>query len=134
MKTCVIRATMAALGMFLCAVVGVFAIPLTGRDYSLHAKTAALLILLLAVALRRATQWRLMDFIAGLLAAEAATLLIIGCFTGYRWLQLFHSCNLNQLVYTNCFIGLPWLLGLGLGSLWLWLSNQDRHASSKPKS
>ena len=126
MKTCLIRAAIAALGMFLCAVVGVFAIPLTGRDYSLHAITAAILILLLAVVLRRTARWRVLDFIAGLLAAEAVTLIIIDHFTGFGWLQLLDPCNLNQLVDINWFIGLPWVLGFGLGSFWLWLS--EKHA------
>jgi hypothetical protein len=124
MKTYLIRAAMAALGMFLCAVVGAFAIPLTSRDYSLHARTAAILILLLAVVLRRAARWRVLDFIAGLLAAEAVTLIIIGHFSGYAWLDLFHSYNLRWLRDMNLFIVPPWLLGFGLGSLWLWLSEK----------
>ncbi len=129
MRTCLIRATIAALGMFLCAVVGAFAIPLTGRDYSLHARTAAILILLLAVVLRRTARWRVLDFITGLLAAEAVTLIIIDHFSNFGWLQLLDSYNLNQLVYVNWFIGLPWVIGLGLGSLWLWLSEKYAHTN-----
>lgn len=134
MKTCLIRTAMAALGMFLCAVVGFFAPPLwegvSGRDFRPQAMLTALLIVLLAVILRRGFHWRVADFIFGLLAAEFVTLCIIGHFTGYTWLQVFDPFNLQQLVYTNRIIGLPWFLGFGLGSLWLWLSERHAHTTT----
>ncbi|MCX6908374.1 MAG: hypothetical protein NTY01_10070 [Verrucomicrobia bacterium] len=58
------------------------------------------------------------------------TLIIIDHFSGFGWLQLLDLYNLNQLVYINWFIGLPWLIGLGLGSLWFWLSEEHAKARS----
>ena len=127
MKTHLIRAAMAALGMFLCAVVGFFASPLwqavSGRGYYRElagALLTALLVLLLAAVLRRAVRWRVGDFILGLLATEVIALFVFTHFTGCHW-------SMPWLVM-NLFIGLPWLLGFGLGSLWLMFSEKHAHA------
>lgn len=137
MKTHLIRAAIAALGMFLCAVVGFFAPPLwqstSGRDARPYI-TMAVLILILAVVLRRGFRWRVADFILGLVAAQVVIVAVIvyfaDIFSGFTWsqlpmfmLQAAHSI-LMWLVFANAFIGLPWLLGFGLGSLWLWLSEK----------
>jgi len=36
-----------------------------------------------------------------------------------------HPFNLWWLAYMNQFIGLPWLLGLGIGGLWLRYADRD---------
>lgn len=129
MKTCLIRAVTAALGMFLCAVATYMTPPLwegvSGRDFRPQAAKMAFLILLLAVFLRKKARWRVADFALGLLAAEAVTLTIISHFSGFTGREVFEPFNLRWLLDVSMFIAPPWLLGLGLGSLWLWLSEKN---------
>jgi formylglycine-generating enzyme required for sulfatase activity len=122
-----VRAALATFAMFLCSLVG-FVTPLLWQGESdsrslSQAITIALLILLLALGLRRGTRWQVADFILSLLAAEAFALFGIH-FTGLGdWFMRYSSPEgsllrcLEELSRASMFIGLPWLLGWGLGSL-----------------
>ncbi|MCX6908373.1 MAG: hypothetical protein NTY01_10065 [Verrucomicrobia bacterium] len=134
-----VRVAIATFAMFLCALVGFFTPLLWQGEKDSHslwqAMTMALLILLLAVGLRRGTRWQVADFILGLLATEAVALFVIhftgygDYFIGYSWPQAFHLRCLSELYHVSVFIGLPWILGFGLGSLWLWLSEKHAHTT-----
>jgi hypothetical protein len=134
-----VRAAIATFAVFLCALVGLFS-PLLWQgekdSRSLwQAMTMALLILLLAVGLRRGTRWQVADFILSLLAAEAFALFAIhftgygDYFIGYSWPQAFHLRCLEELYHVSVFVGLPWLLGWGMGSLWLRCSEKHAHTT-----
>ncbi len=124
MKTCLIRASMAALGIFLCAVIAIFTPPLWEgagvSDFRPQGTKMAFLILVLAAVLRIKNRWRAAEFVLGLLAAEAVTLMIISYFSGFTWGEIFELFNLRYLLSISLFIAPPWILGFGLGSLWLW--------------
>jgi len=143
MKTHLIRAAIAALGMFLCAVVGCFALLLlqgvSGRS-SLPFITTAVLILILAVVLRRGFRWQVADFILGLVAAQVIMVPVIvflaDLFSGFTWSQLpmfmlkAALITLMWLAFANVVVGLPWLLGWGLGSLWLRFSGRNANTTT----
>ena len=123
MKSRLIHTGIAALSMILCAAASYLASPLwhgiSGRGFYPEATTMAILIFLLAVVFRRAFRWIVLDFILGLLIVEVITLAVIADVSGLTGLETFDSFNLLWLAFMNLFIGLPWLLGYGLGSLWL---------------
>ena len=148
MKTHLIRAAIAALAMFPCAVVGLFALPLlqgaSGRSL-LPYITMAVLILILAVVLRRGFRWQVADFILGLVAAQVIIVAVIvyvgGLFSGFTGSQLPMSqlpllmlmsafTILMWLAGANVVVGLPWLLGWGLGSLWLRFSGRNANTTT----
>ncbi len=123
-----LRPVLAVVAMAACAAVGVFLPPLWhgagGRDFRPQATMMAVLIFVLAVVLRRALRWRVPDFILGLVAAELVALGIIAYFSGFTGWELFDRFNLSWLAGMNLFLGLPWLAGLGAGSLWLRLAKR----------
>ncbi len=130
MKRRLIHTAIAVVTMILCAACGIF-IPslwqgVSGRDFRPQATTMAVLILVLAIVFRRAFRWQFLEFIFGLVAVELLTLWIIAQFSGFTGPELFHRFNLSWLAFMSIFVGLPWLTGFGLGSLWLRFS--DRRA------
>ncbi len=128
MKKGVIRMALAPVAMLLCVVVGFTVWSLwhgeTGREYVPQGILAMILILLLAILLRRAAHWRGVDFLLGLLLAEVVIFIIICHFTGFVWGELLDSFNLGWLLSVSAFIAPPWILGFGLGSLWCWYSGK----------
>ena len=78
----------------------------------------AILILLLAIVLRRNFRWRASDFAIGLAAVEVATLSVIAYFSCFVWLEVLEPFNLGWLAFMNLFLGLSWLLCFGFGCLW----------------
>jgi hypothetical protein len=126
MKSRLFHTAVAVLGMILCAYAGFLTTPLwhltNGRDIRPQATTTGVLILVFAVVVRRAFRWRASDFILGLLAVEAIVIRLIAHVSG---LSGFEALDLSWLAFINLFIGLPWLLGLGAGSLWLKCSGRD---------
>ncbi len=129
----ILRPVLVVIAMVGCAAAGVFLPPpwhgAGGRDFRPQATTMAVPILGLAVVLRRGLRWRVLDFVLGLVAAELVTLVVIANFSGFAGWELFDRFNLSWLAGMNLFIGLPWLVGLGAGSLWLKLSHRhDRGA------
>lgn len=98
------------------------------RDFRSQATTTALLILVLAIVFRRAFRWQFPEFILGFVAVEFFALCTIAHFSGFTGLESFHRFNLSWLALISIFVGLPWLAGFGLGSLWLRFSN--RHAKN----
>ena len=76
------------------------------------------LLLVLSVLFRGRLGWRLLNLIIALFLVEIITLIIIGHFSGYTGYKILDSFNLEWLAYMNLFTGLPWLLGLGAGSIW----------------
>lgn len=124
MKSRLINTVLATLSMILCAAASGYLAPLlwhgiSGSGFYPPAMTMAILIFLLAVVFRRAFRWIILDFILGLLIVEVITLAVIADVTGLTGLETFDYANLLWLAFMNLFIGLPWLLGYGLGSLWL---------------
>lgn len=123
MKTHVIHTFIATLAMILCAVAAAFLPPLwqgvSGRDLRPLCTTMAMLILLVAFVLRVGFRWPVAELIASLVCAEVFTLCVIAYFTGFSWLELFHSFNLSWLGTMTIFIAGPWLAGLFVGSLFL---------------
>ena len=126
MKQRLTRAVLALVAMVVCAVAGLFVPSLwhagMGRDFGPQAATMAILILIAGVGFRQALGWHFLDFVFGLLAAEFFTLCTIAHFTGFTGLELFDFFNLVWLAFMSLFVGLPWFVGFGVGSLWLTLS------------
>jgi hypothetical protein len=85
----------------------------------------AVLILVCAIVFRRVLRWHVLDFVLGWFAAEFVTLCVIAHFTGFTGLEVFNHFNLSWLAFMSLFVGLPWLVGLGIGSLWLKLSEKN---------
>jgi hypothetical protein len=132
MRRIFVHTATVAFGTILCAVIA-FLVPVwqygsLSRDFRPQAFTMGVLIVGLSFALRYKYDWRLIDMVLGLLVVELITLSIIGSFSGSTWLHLFHPFNLRWLAFMNLFMGLPWLLGFGFGSLWLIYSR--RHSES----
>ena len=131
MKTHIIRILTATLAMILCAVAAAFLPPLwhgvSGRDFRPQSTTMALLIFLLVAVLRRWRRWPIADFVGALICAELFTLCVIGHFSGFTWLEIFDSFNLWWLGTMSVFVGLPWLLGLLVGSLLLRVRQSESH-------
>jgi hypothetical protein len=125
----IIRTVLAVLAMALCAAAGFFIPSLwqgsSGRDFGPQSAAVAILILILGVVFRRALRWHVLDFLFGLLAAEFLALCTIAYFSGFTGLELFDLFNLTWLGFVSLFLGLPWLVGLGVGSIWLKLA--ERH-------
>ncbi len=124
-----VHTVLAVIAMFICAIAGFF-IPalwqgVGGRDIRLQLTMMAILILIVGIAFRRALRWHALDFVFGFLAAEFLTLCIVGLFSRYTGSELFCWFNLKWLAFMSIFVGLPWLVGLGVGSLWLKIS--ERH-------
>jgi len=114
---------MAVLAMVFCAAAAMLTPPiwqgLGGRDFRPQATNMAILLIVVAVAFRRGLRWDALDFVLALTVAEVITLSVIAYFSGLTWLKAFDSFNLSWLAGMNLFIGLPWLVGFALGSLWL---------------
>jgi hypothetical protein len=132
MRNILVCTATVAFGTILCAVLS-FLVPLLqhgslSRDFRPQAFTMGALIVGLSFALRCRFRWRVIDVVLGLLVVEFMALSIIGYFSGSTWLHLFHPFNLRWLAFMNLFMGLPWLLGFGFGSLWLIYSK--RHSQS----
>jgi hypothetical protein len=131
MKTHTIHIVAATLLMIMCAVAAALLPPLwqgvSGRDFRPQSTTMALLILLLAAVLRAWRRWPVVEFIGALVCAELFTLCVIGHFSGFTWLEIFDSFNLWWLGRMSVFVGLPWLLGLFLGSLLLRVRQREPH-------
>ena len=129
MKQRFIHTVLTVIAMVLCAAAGIFIPPfwqgVSGRDFRPQAATMAVLILILGVVFRRALRWHVLDFVFGLVAAEFLTLCVIAHFSGFTGVELFHWFNLSWLAFMSLFVGLPWLVGLGVGSIWLKFS--ERH-------
>ena len=87
----------------------------------------ALLIFLLAAVLRRWRRWAIVDFIGAFICAELFTLCVIGHFSGFTWLEIFDDFNLGWLCLMSGFVGLPWLIGLLVGSVLLKVSQSGAH-------
>jgi hypothetical protein len=123
MKTHIIHIAVGTLLMILCAVGAVFIPPLWqgagGRDFRPQAFTMALLIFALASLLRAWRHWPMSEFIGAFLCAEFFTLCVIAHFSGNTWLQILDRFNMLWLGWMSLFVGLPWLLGLVVGSLLL---------------
>ena len=123
------RPAAVAVSTILCAVAS-FLVPLSqhrsiGRDFRPQALTMGALIAVLSFALRYKFLWRLGDVVSGLLVVEFITLSMIGFFSGSTWLHLLDPFNLRWLAGMNLFIGLPWLVGFGFGSLLLRYSKRQ---------
>ena len=131
MKTHIIRILTATLELILGAVAAGFLPPLwhgvSGRDFRPQSTTMALLIFLLVAVLRRWRRWPIADFVGALICAELFTLCVIGHFSGFTWLEIFDSFNLWWLGTMSVFVGLPWLLGLLVGSLLLRVRQSESH-------
>src|SRR6476660_9399586 len=116
MKTRIVHTLVATVAMILCAVAATFLPSLwrgvSGRDFRPWGTTMAILILLVAVALRGGFRWRVGEFLASLVCAEIFTLGVIAHFSGFTWLELFDSFNLSWLGTMSLFIAVPWLVGL----------------------
>lgn len=123
MKARLARAAIAPVAITLCAVAATRLPPLwqgvSGRDFRPSATMVAFLIFTLAILMRAGFRWAPLDFILGVLPVEVMTLLGIAFFSGYTWFGIFDSFNLLWLGWLNLYLGLPWLAGPLLGSVWL---------------
>jgi hypothetical protein len=118
----------AVVGILLCAVVANLMPPLwpgvSGRDFRPQEIVMAVMLFILSALLRGAAKWHWVNLVAALAIVEIITMAIISYFTGYTGAEIFDSSNLEWLAFMNKYIGLPWLLGLGIGSLWLKIRRQ----------
>jgi hypothetical protein len=119
MKRRLIRSAVALILMIISLIIGALLAFLivgdTGRDFRPAACGMAILLLLVATALRGFLHWYAADLLLPLGVVEFLTLGGIQFFSGC--LSLFDAFNLQWLVSMNLFIGLPWVIGLGLGTL-----------------
>ncbi len=123
MRARLLQSGLAAAAIVACAAVALLLPPLwtgiSGRDFRPQATAMAILLVVAAIGLRRGLRWPVMPLVLGLAAIELLTLLVIAAFSGYGGTGLLDEFNLLWLAYMNLFIGLPWLLGLVAGSIWL---------------
>jgi len=122
MKLRILQIGIAVIGILMCALVAAFLPPLwqgvSGRDFRPQATTMAFFLLVLSILFRGFLRWRLLNLMIALFIVEIITLTIIAYFSGYTGIGILDSFNLEWLAFMNIFIGLPWLLGLGTGSVW----------------
>jgi len=121
MKAYAIQIAVAVACMLICVAAAVLLPPLweglSGRDFRAQATLMAVLLFLTSALLRGGLRWPPLGLVLALLVFESAMLLTVGYFSGYAGAQLFSRFNLAWLAYMNLFTGLPWLAGLGLGSI-----------------
>jgi len=121
MKAYVFQIAVAVICMAVCVAVAILLPPLWegtgGRDFRPQATLMALLLFLTSALFRGCLRWSPLGLVLALLVFEIATLLIVGYFSGYTGARVFNLFNLAWLAYMNLFTGLPWLAGLGLGSI-----------------
>jgi len=116
------RPVLAVASMMLSAVTGGFISTLLGygiRDM-LPFIIMAILILAASSAFRWLSKWAIKDFVASLFIANLIVLFIISHFSESIGIDILDRYNLELLVFMNLFIGLPWAVGFGIGSLILW--------------
>jgi hypothetical protein len=124
-RVALMRVIVGTVAVVLSAIAGQFIPPLwegIGRDWSPAATNSAILILLLSILLRGWLRWSILQFVLILLAVEGITLLIISLFSGLFLLDPF---NLSWLGQISVFIAGPWLAGLVLGSVVLYVRQGD---------
>jgi hypothetical protein len=123
MKSRLAQIGLAIIGILLCAVAANIIPPLwpgvSGRDFRPQAVVMGILLFIMAALLRGRLKWHWINLIAALAIIEIITLAIISYFTGYTGLETFDTSNMQWMVFMNKYIGLPWLAGVGLSSLWL---------------
>ena len=128
MKHRLVQICIAVIGILICAVVANVLPPLwpgvSGRDFRPQAIVMGIMLFILSTLLRGAAKWHWVNLVAALAIVEIITMAIISYFTGYTGLETFDTSNLQWLAFMNKYIGLPWLLGLGIGSLWMMKKGQ----------
>ena len=128
MKRRLIQISIPVIAIILCAVAASLLPPLwpgeSGRDFRPQAIVMGIILFIMAALFRGRMKWHWSNLIAALAIIEIITLAIISYLTGYTGLEIFDTSNLQWMAFMNKYIGLPWLLGLGLGSLWLMLKHR----------
>lgn len=79
--------------------------------------TMAILTLLLSTFLRGAREWRIVDLLLGIVPIESATFFAISHLSGFDGSEILHPFNLEWFALLNLFVGLPWVIGILVGSL-----------------
>jgi hypothetical protein len=135
MKHCLTQIGLAVIGILTCSVIAAVLPPLwqgiSGRDFRPQATVMAVLILIVSSTFRGFLRWRILNLIGALCIVEILTLTIISYFSGYTGMRILNAFNLEWLAYMNIFIGLPWVLGLGAGSIRL-IIRRKRDKTSEP--
>lgn len=115
------RLAIADLGVSLCVVAGLF-LPtfwdgISGRDFRPNATNAGILIFIFAIILRFGYHWPVKVLVLSIIPILGLTLLGIGIFSGYIGTDLLNPFNIMWFFYLNLFIGIPWLVGIGVASI-----------------
>jgi hypothetical protein len=120
---CVFRPIAVVLGMWACAVaacfIGYFIFPNERVMLVYGGPILGILILAFIMFLRVKCRFPVWAMVVGLVLAECLTLATIGSCSGYKWSRILDSFNLEYFAFLNLFIGLPWVLGMVIGNIWL---------------
>lgn len=84
-----------------------------GRDFRPAGTVLAIILVASAAVLRIRLRWSCASLVGGLALIEGLALLTIGYFSGT---DLFSTRNLRWLASINIYIGLPWIIGVAIGS------------------
>jgi hypothetical protein len=120
---CVLRPIAVVLGMLGCVVaacfIGYFVFPNERVMLVYGGPILGILILAFVMFLRVKCRFPVGAMAVGLVLAECLTLATIGGCSGYVWGEILDSFNLEYFAFLNLFIGLPWVLGMVIGNIWL---------------
>ncbi len=132
MKLLFIHVVISTAGLFACLAAGIYiaslsdvvAIQSTGEGigpFRLLPGLAAMaiFILLFSTYLRAWSRWPVADLLLGIVPVELMLFFFIGYASGLIGTEYFHWFNLKWFASVNLFLGLPWLVGLLLGSVLL---------------
>lgn len=106
-------------GILVCIAIGLFLAytfwpPVSGRDFRLGAAIAGILISLFSILLRAKYKWSLSSLLISLIPVEMVTMFMVMSGSGSFSIDSF---NLRWLAGLNLYIALPWLIGIGIGSV-----------------
>lgn len=102
-----------------------------GRDFRPQAFNAAILILAASIAMRCKLKWPILHMILYLIPTQLIVLISMSYFSGYHLFQILCSFDLfydflQWLLFVDLFIGVPWIMGVFIGSLILKMKNKDK--------
>lgn len=102
-----------------------------GRDFRPQAFNAAFLILAASIAMRYKFKWPISHMIICLIPTQLIVLISVSYFSGYSLFQLLGSFDLfydflQWLLFVDLYIGVPWIIGVFIGSLILKMKKKDK--------
>lgn len=115
----IVKLLITLIGVLVCIASGLFLAytfwpPASGRDFRSGATIAGILISLFSIFLRAKYKWSLTSLLVSLIPVEVVTMFMIMSGSGSFSIDNF---NLRWLTWLNLYIALPWLIGIGIGSI-----------------